>query len=338
MFYYAAIDPTTGICYSIEQMETEFDNPYYIPIDSYDESYLFRKKYVNGEWVATTAAEAMQYNGHHVGINGKWLDDELQEIKDSIDEIELTPGPQGPQGPQGIQGEPGEKGDKGDTGETGPQGPAGENGAEGAQGPKGDKGDTGATGPQGPKGDKGDTGETGPQGPKGDKGDTGATGPQGPKGATGATGPQGPQGPAGDDFDGNLAGGILRLIGAQTAYNNGSRITFGSGNKETYVTGTKLYCNQAFSVASDNRFKKNVEELDHARFVEFLKKVKLVAFHYNEENDQEQKHIGVIAQQLLEIDEEIARFFVKEFVGENELIYYTVDYTALTLMAALAVL
>lgn len=69
------------------------------------------------------------------------------DIRQAIDEIELTPGPQGP------QGEKGEKGDKGDPGQDGAQGPQGE------VGPQGPKGDTGDTGPQGPKGDKGDPGD-----------------------------------------------------------------------------------------------------------------------------------------------------------------------------------
>lgn len=108
------------------------------------------------------------------------------DIRQAIDEIELTPGPQGP------QGEKGEKGDKGDPGQDGAQGPQGE------VGPQGPKGDTGATGPQGPAGKDGADGQdgaTGPQGPQGPKGDTGDTGPQG------ATGPQGPQGPKGDKGD-----------------------------------------------------------------------------------------------------------------------------------------
>lgn len=83
------------------------------------------------------------------------------DIRQAIDEIELTPGPQGP------QGEKGEKGDKGDPGQDGADGAQGPQGETGAQGPQGPKGDTGDTGPQGA------TGPQGPQGPKGDKGDPG---------------------------------------------------------------------------------------------------------------------------------------------------------------------
>lgn len=75
--YYAQITGDTGICYNITESDTEINDSLFILLDSYDESYLFRKKYVNGEWVDTTTAEAMQYNGHHVGIYNEWLDNYL---------------------------------------------------------------------------------------------------------------------------------------------------------------------------------------------------------------------------------------------------------------------
>ena len=74
MYYYAVIEDGTGVCYELAEVETEINNPYYIAIDSYDVSLKFRKKYVNGSWVDTTPAEAMQYNGLHIGLFGKWLD------------------------------------------------------------------------------------------------------------------------------------------------------------------------------------------------------------------------------------------------------------------------
>lgn len=131
----------------------------------------------------------------------------------------------------------------------------------------------------------------------------------------------------------NFSGGLVKTKGSQSIYNNGSRITYGSGNLETYVTGTKLYCNQAFTVASDRRVKRDIERLDKERLVEFLKKVEFVAYNYIFDEADEPKRIGVIAQQLLEIDKEMARYFVKE----TEEGVYTVDYTALALLAAIAV-
>lgn len=215
-------------------------------------------------------------------------------------------GDTGAQGVQGIQGIQGETGPQGPQGETGPQGP------QGATGAKGDKGDAFTYSDftpaqlialKGAKGDKGDTGATGPQGPqgvKGDKGDTGATGPQGAKGD---------KGDPGDDFDGNLTGGILRLKGAQTAYNNGSRITFGSGNLETYVTGTKLYANQSWTVASDLRLKENIQMVDAQSCVDFITSLDVKTFNYK---GKETPCVGVIAQELEKVSPELAKLLVSK--------------------------
>lgn len=77
MYYYAMLDSNTKICYAVEQFQDEVDNEDYVQLDSLDKSYIIRKKYVDGQWVDTTADEAMQYNGLHVGIFGKWLDQVL---------------------------------------------------------------------------------------------------------------------------------------------------------------------------------------------------------------------------------------------------------------------
>lgn len=89
---------------------------------------------------------------------------EVAELRNSIINIELTPGPQGekgdpftyhdftedqlehlrgPVGDTGPQGRQGEKGDKGDTGAQGEQGIQGVQGPQGVQGIQGEKGDTG---------------------------------------------------------------------------------------------------------------------------------------------------------------------------------------------------
>lgn len=77
MFYYALIEDGTGVCYEVIESETEITNSMYVQIESLDKSYLYRKKYVNGEWLDSTTDDAMQYNGHHVGIFNEWLDNYL---------------------------------------------------------------------------------------------------------------------------------------------------------------------------------------------------------------------------------------------------------------------
>lgn len=90
MYYYAVIEDGTGVCYELAEVETEINNPYYIAIDSYDVSLKFRKKYVNGSWVDTTPAEAMQYNGLHIGLFGKWLDQITGDTDDLAEGITAT--------------------------------------------------------------------------------------------------------------------------------------------------------------------------------------------------------------------------------------------------------
>ena len=71
------------------------------------------------------------------------LNRSIAEVNESIETIELTPGPQGEPGPQGATGI---QGPQGEMGPVGPQGPQGE------PGPEGPKGEQGPEGPQGPQG------------------------------------------------------------------------------------------------------------------------------------------------------------------------------------------
>ena len=76
MYYYAVIELETGICYEIiESEEPIIDEPSCIEIGSNDQSYMIRKKYVDGVWENTTPAEAQQFEGSYIGIFGEWLDD-----------------------------------------------------------------------------------------------------------------------------------------------------------------------------------------------------------------------------------------------------------------------
>ena len=117
---------------------------------------------------------------------------------------------------------------------------------------------------------------------------------------------------AGGELTGNLdvEGGILRVKGDQSIFNNGSRIAFGSGDRETYALGTKLYCNQAWSVASDERLKENVAKVDVDKCAEFIKNMDVKTFNYI---GNEAPCIGVIAQDVEA--SELGEYFVSE--GED---------------------
>lgn len=117
---------------------------------------------------------------------------------------------------------------------------------------------------------------------------------------------------SGGDISGNLNvnGGVIKAKNAQVIYNNGSRATFGGGNLETYVIGTTLYCNQAWSVASDERLKENVAEVDVDKCAEFIKNMDVKTFNYI---GNEAPCIGVIAQDVEA--SELGEYFVSK--GED---------------------
>ena len=126
-----------------------------------------------GQWVVTTAAEAMEpvlahrWEGTNLALKkpdgswGKWVN------------LQGSQGVRGPEGPQGS---------------AGPQGIAGPEGPQGLVGPRGDRGPAGPQGNPGPKGPQGSTGATGPRGPQGIQGLAGPAGPRGPAGSVSANG------------------------------------------------------------------------------------------------------------------------------------------------------
>lgn len=87
---------------------------------------------------------------------------ETARLLETIEKIQLIPGPKGDPGEAGEKGEKGDPGEsiKGDTGERGEIGPKGDPGEPGTKGEKGDKGDPGES----IKGEQGDRGEIGPAG------------------------------------------------------------------------------------------------------------------------------------------------------------------------------
>ena len=131
----------------------------------------------------------------------------------------------------------------------------------------------------------------------------------------------------------NFSGGLVRTKGTQTLYNSGTMINFGSGNLPTNICGESIYSTKSITVSSDQRLKADIHELDRQALIDFAKQVQIVSYRYLGEEDREVPHVGVIAQQLLEINPEIAKYFVQK----NEEGYYTVDYTALSLLALLTI-
>ena len=128
---------------------------------------------------------------------------------------------------------------------------------------------------------------------------------------------------------GTISGGLVRVGGQQCLYNSGSMITLSTNNMPTQIAGSAVYSSKAISVSSDRRLKDDVRHVNKEAFVDFIKKINLVSYRYKEE-PADTKHIGVIAQQLLEINKDLASYFV----CEDRDGYYSVDYAALALVAA----
>lgn len=87
MYYYASLNPSTKVCISVSQSETQrTTNANLIEISSLDTSLVYRKKYIDGEWVTATPNEAANYKGYEVECNGKWL----EELTGDTDNLETT--------------------------------------------------------------------------------------------------------------------------------------------------------------------------------------------------------------------------------------------------------
>lgn len=85
MYYYASLNPSTYVCDGVFEYETEqTTNAYLVQIDSYDESLIYRKKYVDGEWVDALPSESgLSHTDrmvHVLGDDDKWLSDVLGEL------------------------------------------------------------------------------------------------------------------------------------------------------------------------------------------------------------------------------------------------------------------
>ena len=129
----------------------------------------------------------------------------------------------------------------------------------------------------------------------------------------------------------NFSGGLVRAKGAQAIFHSGSQLIYGTNNLPTRIAGNAISATNTITVDSDMRLKDDVKPLDKEKLIDFMRQIELVSYRYSNEEEGTQ-HIGVIAQQLLDIDPDVAKYFVTQ----NEKGYYSVDYTALSLLALLA--
>ena len=111
---------------------------------------------------AQTAEEAAAQVASKADVS--YVDGEIQDVKDMINNISLTPGPAGADGKDGKDGKDGADGAQGPQGEPGRDGVDGKDGADGAQGPQGEPGKDGKDGQDGAPGAPGADGKDGVDG------------------------------------------------------------------------------------------------------------------------------------------------------------------------------
>ena len=133
----------------------------------------------------------------------------------------------------------------------------------------------------------------------------GATGAKGDKGDTGAKGETGAKGADGKDFNGELPGTILRVNGQQAIFDNGTTMIYGTNNRDTLIAGNAITSRVAITVASDRRLKEEIAPADANALADMINNVKVVSYKYI---GCDKKHIGVIAQDLLQTGKEAALF------------------------------
>lgn len=178
----------------------------------------------------------------------------------------------------------------------------------------------------------GEPGLPGKDGVDGKNGIDGARGPQGYPGADGRDGTNGRDGQDGQDFGGSVASDVIRLNGVQAIFKTSSMMTLGTNNLETMIAGSKIYSKTAISVSSDVRLKEGIAKVDADRAIAFIRKLPVVTYSYLGEEDG-QKHMGLIAQQVQNADPQISKLFVSKS-SEG---YLAVDYASLVCPLILAV-
>lgn len=86
----------------------------------------------------------------------------------------------------------------------------------------------------------------------------------------------------------------------------------------TYTLGStsfrwkNIYANNAVNVSSDERMKRDIASMDAASLAEFVGKLNVVSYNYNDDPTDAKSRIGLVAQEVQSADSELAKFFVEE--------------------------
>lgn len=73
-----------------------------------------------------------------------------------------------------------------------------------------------------------------------------------------------------------------------------------------------IYLKSAANVSSDERLKRDIIDLDSESLADFVNKLNVVSYNYNDDEENADSRIGLTAQNVLQADENIAKYFVEE--------------------------
>ena len=139
--------------------------------------------------------------------------------------------------------------------------------------------------------------------------------------------------------------GAIRVLGNQAVYDNGTVMMFGTGNRNTTVVcatdgdvniqGGRIYApslvpraNNSFqignssnrykgiyltsqpNVSSDERCKRDIRDLPGSKMLDFINRLNVVEYNYTDDPDGTARRIGLIAQEMIASDPEMAKYFV----------------------------
>lgn len=137
--------------------------------------------------------------------------------------------------------------------------------------------------------------------------------------------------------------GAIKSNSVQVGYNSGSDTTLGSNSYPTIVAGTQvtlngekvyspniyprntgtfylgaqsnrwsgIYSKVAVNVSSDERLKTNIVNADSEKLIRFINGLDVVNYRYLDD-DEKTDRIGLIAQQVINADPEISKYFVEQ--------------------------
>lgn len=86
--------------------------------------------------------------------------------------------------------------------------------------------------------------------------------------------------------------------------------TYTCGNANFRWSG--IYSTAAVNVSSDERLKRDIKPVDEEALVNFVDGLNVCSYNYKSDAEDAPARIGLIAQDLIRIDPEIAKFFVSE--------------------------